>query len=65
LEQQPEVTAMKVDDVGDEVGCLRLGDLTCIQGRQQLADSAAQGRVLSVQRPDEAVPGAWVAALSR
>ncbi len=39
---------MKVNDVSDEMGCFRLGDLTCIQGRQQLADSAAQGCVLSV-----------------
>jgi hypothetical protein len=65
LEQQPEITAMKVNDVSDEMSCLKLGDLTCIQGQQQLADSAAQGRVLAVKRPDEAIPGAWVAALGR
>ncbi len=56
---------MKVNSVSDQMGCLKLGDLTCIHGQQNLADSAAQRRVLTVERPDQAVPGARVAALSR
>ena len=48
---------MKVNGVTDEMGRLNLGDLTSIQG-QQLADGVAQDRVLAVNRPDEAVPGA-------
>jgi len=55
---------MKVNGVTDEMGRLKLGDLTSIQG-QQLADGVAQDRVLAVNRPDQAVPGAWFAALSR
>jgi hypothetical protein len=56
---------MKVNGVSDQMGCLKLGDLTCIHGQQNLADSPAQRRVLPVERPDQAVPGARVAALSR
>ncbi len=56
---------MKVNSVSDQMGCLKFGDLTCIHGQQNLADSAAQRRVLTVERPDQAVPGARVAARSR
>ena len=56
---------MKVNSVSDQVGCLKFGDLTCIHGQQNLADSAAQRRVLTVERPDQAVPAGRVAALSR
>ena len=56
---------MKVNSVSDQVGCLKVGDLTCIHGQQNLADSAAQRRVLTVERPGQAVPGAWVATPGR
>jgi hypothetical protein len=42
---------MKVNSVSDQMSCLKLGDLTCIHGQQNLADSAAQRRVLTVERP--------------
>lgn len=47
---------MKVNSVSDQMGCLKFGDLTCIHCQQNLADSAAQRRVLTVERPDQAVP---------